>query len=159
MLHFTYIDPVSEIIESLHKGYCDLLAASRQSWRVHVSPPGLLLWGDSDQMKNVYDCIIKQAMSEGEQGSEIALTVIERGNMDECSVWCSHWRLDAEQLENPIEPASLIYDERRQTDIKMDMRLCRQVIERHGGHMWIESAPNGWAKVIFVLPKRNPELS
>jgi signal transduction histidine kinase len=40
-----------------------------------------------------------------------------------------------------------------------DMVACQQIIEMHGGHMWIEAAPDSWAKVIFVLPKRGTGLS
>jgi light-regulated signal transduction histidine kinase (bacteriophytochrome) len=159
VFNFRYIDPVAEIIEILHKGYCDQLATSRQSWHVRVSPPGLLLWGDSSQMKAVYEFVIKQAMTEGEQGSEIALTVIERGNMDECSVWCSSWRLDSDILYGSVEHQDPGSQDQFHGDTKMDMRSCRQIIEMHGGHMWIESAPNSWGRVIFVLPKRNTELS
>src|SRR5262245_29222519 len=83
-LNLRYIDPVAEIIEILHGMYADQLIATERSWHVKVSPNGLLLWGDSDQMKQVYDCVIGHAIAEGEPGSAIALTVIERGNMDEC---------------------------------------------------------------------------
>lgn len=159
VLNLRYIDPIAEIIELLHRSYCDQLAASHQTWHVHVSPPGLLLWADSDQMKMVYDCLIKQAIAEGEQGSEIAVTVIERGNMDECSVWCSKWRLDTDLLYGSVERQKPGCHEQSQAEINVDVKSCRRIIEMHGGHMWIESAPNGWAKVIFVLPKRNTELS
>ena len=153
VLNYRFIDPVSEIIETMHQGLRDQLKVSRRSWHVHVSPPDLLLWGDGDHVRQVYDSIIRRAVSEGASGSDICLTIIERGNMDECSVWCSQWQLDTELLEatgtTGPRPGSI------PTENRPDLHRCRQIVEMHGGHMWIEAAPGSWAKVIFVLPKRS----
>jgi hypothetical protein len=108
-------------------------------------------------MKQVYDYVIRQAVAEGEPGSAIALTVIERGSMDECSVWCSKWQPDAELLYGSGEAQDATHE--RPACEAVTMHRCRNIVEMHGGHMWIESAPNSWARVIFVLPKRNAELS
>lgn len=159
MLHFRYVDPLTEIIEDLHKGYCEQLTASSQSWNVRISPEGLLLWGDSDQVKQVYDFAIRRAMSEGEQGSQIALTVIERGNMDECSVWCSKWQPGADILCGASSASQAAGPAPADEGSPIDMRSCCRIIELHGGHMWVETAPNSWAKLVFVLPKRNVVFS
>lgn len=158
MLNRKYINPLTEIIEALHQSYCDRLAASGQSWNVRVSPEGLLLWGDSDQVKAVYDFAISHAMAEGEQGSQIALTVIERGNMDECSVWCSKWQPGPDIMAS-MNPTDENTPEQTAVENTIDMETCSRIVELHGGHMWVETAPNSWAKLVFVLPKRSVALS
>lgn len=154
VLNYRFIDPNAEIIEALHTGFCEQLTVNHRSWNVHISPPDLLLWGDGDHVRLVYDFIVKRAVIEGAQGSDICLTIIERGNMDECSVWCSNWQLNAELLEAAPEGVSNSRQGRMSSDGRPDLSVCRQIVEMHGGHMWIESAPSSWAKVIFVLPKR-----
>lgn len=154
VLNYRFIDPIAEIIEILHKGYGEQLTVNHRSWNVHVSPPGLLLWGDGDHLRLIYDFVVKRAVDEGAAGSDICLTIIERGNMDECSVWCSNWRLNTELLESSPEYSSDNGRGQTPRDITADLTVCRQIVEMHRGHMWIETAPNSWAKVIFVLPKR-----
>jgi signal transduction histidine kinase len=159
VLNYRFIDPAAEIIETLHQSYGDQLAVKHQSWHVHISPSGLLLWGDGDHVRLVYDFVVGQAVLEGAQGSEIALSIIERGNMDECSVWCSHWRINMDLLENPGLRSFDTAQSQPCQKALADMVVCQQIVEMHGGHMWIEAAPDSWAKVIFVLPKRSAELA
>ena len=34
----------------------------------------------------------------------------------------------------------------------MGLAICRHIVERHGGRIWVEDAPEGGARLVFVLP-------
>lgn len=144
------IDPVRDIIESvIESDYTSLLEKRGQTYQIRVGKAGLLIWADRVLLLQVYDNLISNAIKYGEPGGKIIFSIIERGAMDELSVWNSGHGISSGDLEHIFEHSA-----RRSEDNTISLALTRMIIEKHRGRLWVESKPGAWANFIFTLPKR-----
>ena len=150
IIHPTLIDPVRDILEPVLAGYDKLLAARKQTYQMRVNRPGLLIWADKALLINVYDNLIHNVFAFGEPGGIVTFSVMERGNVDEFSVWSRGQAPNSRCLEYLAYGNSDVT--RRNAEI--GMYLAGKIIEIHGGRLGIEAQAGGWMNFIFTLPKR-----
>ena len=153
-VHPTLIDPVRDILEPVLGGYADLLKEHRQTYQIKSNRPGLLVWADKALLFDVYDNLIHNALEFGNQGGNIILTIMERGNVDECSVWNSGQGLDSKCLESLGEQLTYKAEDAARRNAEIGLYLTRKIVEAHGGSLWAEAQPNAWMNFTFTLPKR-----
>lgn len=153
-VHPTLIDPVRDILEPVLAGYADLLKEHRQTYQIKSNRPGLLVWADRTLLVNVYDNLIHNALEFGDQGGNIILTIMERGNVDECSIWNSGQGLNSKCLESLGEHLTYNAEDVARRNAEIGLYLTRKIIEAHGGSLWAEAQPNAWMNFTFTLPKR-----
>jgi signal transduction histidine kinase len=151
---YTLVNPVREVIEPVLSSYADLLAGSRQTWYINISRPDLAVWADRDALITVYDNLISNAIKYGEPGGGIIFGVLERGRVDELSVWNSGPGIAAEHLESigklfAQPPEANIAD-----GTGVGLYLIRRIVEAHQGCLRVESGPGAGMSVVFTLPRR-----
>jgi hypothetical protein len=157
-IHPTLIDPVRDILEPVLVGYASLLKEHRQKFHIKSNRPGLLIWADRSLLVNVYDNLIHNALEFGKQGGNIIFTIMERGNVDECSVWSSGQGLDSQCLESLGEHLTYTAEDVARRNAEIGLYLSRKIVEAHGGSLWAEAQSNAWMNFIFTLPKREAAI-
>ena len=150
----TLIDPIRDVLEPLLADYADLLMDHEQTCQIKNSRPGILIWADRMLLTNVYDNLIHNALELGTRGGTIIFTIMERGRVDEFSVWYSGQGLDSRYLEFLGERLTYGVGDVVRRDAEIGVYLAGKIIEAHGGRLWAETQPNAWANFIFTLPKR-----
>ncbi|MBN1311205.1 MAG: HAMP domain-containing histidine kinase [Anaerolineae bacterium] len=149
-IHPTLLDPVRDVLEPVLVGYAELLEARGQTAQIRVNRPGLLVWADKALLINVYDNLIHNVLEFGEQDGTIAFNIMERGNVDEFSVWSRGQPPDSKCLERLVYVTSDITGR----NAEIGMYLASKIIEVHGGRLGIETRAGAWMNFIFTLPKR-----
>jgi signal transduction histidine kinase len=148
-----FVDPIRDVISPALFSYADMLKDRQQTYQIQAAQPTPLVWADREMLAVVYDNLIGNAIKHGEQGGKIILSVLERGLVDELSVWNSGPGIPNERIEDLVDRFAASTNENRERFAGIGLYLSRRIIEGHGGTMRIESWPGTGFKVIFSLPK------
>jgi signal transduction histidine kinase len=63
--------------------------------------------------------------------------------------------VDPRYVERIFRPFERIGPQRSDSGSGMGLAICRAIVERHGGEIWVESAPDGGAHFRFQLDVKN----
>jgi len=148
-----FVDPIRDVITPALFSYKDILTERQQTCLIQEGQPIPLVWADRDMLAVIYDNLIGYAIKHGEPGGKIVLSILERGMVDELSVWTSGPGITNEQNKALVDPFALSTNEYREWSAGIGLYLCRRIIEAHGGTMRIESWPRNGVTVIFTIPK------
>lgn len=117
-------------------------------------PQGLVVNADPTLMRVVYDNLLSNALKYGRTGGLILLEAIEGDERVTLSV-----RNDGEGI--PPDKKELLFrrfsrlDMPQQTGKKgtgLGLFICKEIIEKHGGQIWVDSKMGEWVKFSFTLP-------
>jgi two-component system NtrC family sensor kinase len=153
-VHKTSVNLVAEVVEPILVG----LARGLQEKEMRVEnliPSHLILEADRDLLRIVYDNLLSNAIKYGQQGGRVVLGAEQNESQVTLSV-CNEGRgIPAEKIGMLFEKFSRLdgaeYDGKKGTGL--GLYICKEIIEKHGGNIWVESEPGKWAKFSFTSPK------
>lgn len=124
--------------------------------KIVAGPP---LEGDWDRsrIEQVATNLIKNAVIYGEPGTEITLTLAQRGNRAIFSVHnagAGIAREDQDRIFGRFERAAT-----HQGGFGLGLFLVREIVSRHGGEVWVQSEPGQGALFCVELPFSPPPVS
>jgi signal transduction histidine kinase/ligand-binding sensor domain-containing protein/DNA-binding response OmpR family regulator len=154
---------LSELLISVRHTMLPLLEKKKQLLLWELLPDMPPLYGDASRIKQVLINLVSNANKfSGEE-----TTILIRAGV---------WETDSTKVfvavsdEGPgiaLHNQELIFDQFRQIDgsstregqgTGLGLALCRQLIQLHGGHIWVESEEKKGSTFIFTLPiHRHPE--
>jgi two-component system sensor kinase FixL len=114
-------------------------------------PPVLF---DRIQIQQVMVNLMRNAIEalEGHERREIAITTaMPGGDFVEVGVADSGPGIAPEMMAHLFQPFSTS----KPSGLGMGLSICRGIVERHGGRLWVASNPGGGALFSFRLPLRN----
>jgi signal transduction histidine kinase len=114
------------------------------------------LVGDSEQLERVVGNLLDNAISYTPAGGSIRLTA-EQCKQDVCvSVTDSGPGVPVEYRDHIFERFARVPGSKgRRRGFGLGLYLCRQVVQAHGGRIWVETGPGGiGSRFAFTLPVR-----
>ena len=115
----------------------------------------ITLLADRDLLKIVYDNLLSNAIKYGKEKGKIVLNVEDRDGILICSVYNEGIGIPKDKIGLLFKKFSRIYDPEHM-DKKgsgLGLFICKEIIEKHGGQIWVESEEGKWANFIFKIPK------
>jgi two-component system NtrC family sensor kinase len=118
-------------------------------------PESLALNADGNLLKIVYDNLLSNAVKYGREGGKVVLDLQENRDKVTLSV-CN----DSEGI--PPEKQSLLFKKFSRLDSPecagkkgtgLGLYICKEIIEKHQGEIWVDSQMGAWVKFSFTLPK------
>jgi PAS domain S-box-containing protein len=128
--------------------------------RFHVSVPddNKIVSGDRDRLEQVLGNLLENAVKYSPDGSDITVTVDDRGDSFLTAVCDRGIGIPADELGQVFER----FHRGRQVSstnyggLGLGLYITKQIIERHGGTIWVDSKEGQGTTFYFSLPVADP---
>jgi len=124
--------------------------------RFHVSVPddAKYVIGDRDRLEQVLGNLLENAVKYSPEGSDVTVTVEDRGDSYVTAVCDRGIGIPADELAQVFER----FHRGRQVSstnyggLGLGLYITKQIVERHGGSIWVESKEGQGTAFYFLLP-------
>jgi len=150
------LEPVD--MKSIIQGVCiqitPLLQGKNHTLTNNV-PSLPLIHGDGPRLEQVMLNLMTNAVKFTPPGGRISITAREDGNGVIVSVKDNGIGIPKEEQSRLFKPYSRIQSDRqKQPGLGLGLAIAKQVVELHGGKIWVDSEAGGGSSFYFSLPKR-----
>jgi signal transduction histidine kinase len=146
----------SQVVEPILQGFRRELEEKQILVEENV-PDSIVLNADGSLLKIVYDNLLSNAVKYGREGGKINLDVYENGSQVTLSVCNDSAGIPPEKIPLLFKKFSRLdspeYAGKKGTGL--GLYICREIVEKHGGEIWVDSKVGEWVKFSFTLPKNN----
>ena len=120
-----------------------------------------LTWSDSNQIDIVVRNLISNALKFTPQNGMITISASERDKLWEVSIRDTGVGMDKITVKNLFEKNSNIttYGTNNEKGTGLGLSLCKEMVEKNGGSIWVESTLRKGSCFFFTLPKREKSYS
>ncbi len=112
------------------------------------------VWGDDTQLGQLFQNLIGNALKFVRSGEtpQVAVTVERRGAEWAFAVRDNGIGLPPEQAERIFGMFQRLHTRDEYEGTGIGLSVCKRIVERHGGRIWVESRPGQGATFLFTLP-------
>ena len=116
------------------------------------------VWGDSTLITQLYQNLIGNALKFiGDQRPIIQLTFEEREGTQVFGVKDNGIGIEPNYTREVFKPFRRLHGRAEYEGSGVGLAICRKIIDRHGGKIWVESEPGKGAHFRFTFPHRTKE--
>ncbi|QFU84753.1 PAS domain-containing sensor histidine kinase [Natronorubrum aibiense] len=109
--------------------------------------------GDASQLRQVFQNLLSNAVEySGSQPPRVDISAERDGTNWIVSVQDEGIGIDADEQELIFEVFQRLHTHEEHPGTGIGLALCRRIVERHGGEIWVESKPGDGATFSFTLP-------
>ncbi|SEV96482.1 ATP-binding protein [Natrinema salifodinae] len=113
--------------------------------------------GDRSQLRQVFQNLLSNAIEySGDETPTIFVTAERNDAMWTISVRDEGIGMQPDQQERIFEPFQRLHSHDEHAGTGIGLALCKRIIERHGGRIWVDSEPGEGATFSFTVPVRRP---
>ncbi len=124
--------------------------------RITTNIPDLYeIKADPDLLRIILENLLTNAIKYGKNQGEIKIEAAEADKDWQMSVWNEGEGIPADQFGNLFSRFIRLKTEKskRERGSGLGLFITKEMVERQGGHIWVESKVGQWARFSFVLPK------
>jgi two-component system KDP operon response regulator KdpE len=138
----------------------DSRAFSEYRRQIHVEAPSQLSLVEVDELRieQVLMNVLHNAFKFSPKGANIVVSLGSQGRQVFVSVRDQGIGIPADQLERVFEPFYRATNNSSEEGAGLGLYLSRELIRKHGGEMWIDSAPGKGTTITFALPALGEEV-
>jgi len=136
-------------------------AVSDRRFHVNLPSDGKLVTGDRDRLEQVLGNLLENAVKYSPEGSDVTVTVDDKGDSLLTAVCDRGIGIPADELGQVFER----FHRGRQVSstnyggLGLGLYITKQIIERHGGSIWVESKEGQGTTFYFALPAADQAIA
>jgi PAS domain S-box-containing protein len=109
--------------------------------------------GQASQLSQVFQNLIANAIKfHGEAPLQVTISALRQGNEWLFSVQDNGIGIDPAYVERVFVLFQRLHTREEYPGTGIGLAVCKKIIERHGGRIWLESRPGHGTRVLFTLP-------
>ena len=134
------------------------IATSKSIKLINQLPSNTMVWSDGNQIDIVLRNLISNALKFTPEKGMITIGAIERTNNWEISVRDTGVGMDKGTLEKlfMINSNYTTYGTNNEKGTGLGLSLCKEMVEKNNGTIWVESIINRGSSFNFTVPKAKP---
>lgn len=125
------------------------------SFKIEVHGDNLSVYGDYDRIKQLVSNLISNAKKYSTDKEEISIEIIEKEKELEIAVEDKGLGIPKESIPKLFSKFYRVdnSDHRKIGGTGLGLAICKEIVEAHGGKIWIKSRLGIGTKVYFTIPK------
>jgi len=145
---------LTDVIESLRSTTTHMLAPRKQSLDVEVEEGLPLVHVDKAKIRQVLINLLSNSAKFTPDGGKLKLEVVREGDWCQVRVIDNGIGIKKEDQERIFEPFCQLDSPltKEKSGTGLGLTLIKQIIERHGGRIWVESECGKGSRFTFTLP-------
>ena len=159
-LSLTDID-LAEVIESLRSAMMPMLTRRKQSLEVEAEDGLPLVYADKARIRQVLLNLLSNSTKFTPDGGKLKVEAARQDNRCQVSVIDNGIGIKTEDQERIFEPFSQLDSPliQKREGTGLGLMIARQIIEKHGGRIWVESEYGKGSRFTFTLPLTTTDTS
>jgi PAS domain S-box-containing protein len=131
------------------------LSAAIQEYGATITSDDLpVVKADATQLIQLFQNLIGNAIKfRSERPPHIHVAVAEAGDCWQFSVQDNGIGIDPQYFERIFQVFQRLHTRREYKGTGIGLAICKKIIERHGGQIWVASEPGAGSTFYFTLPK------
>lgn len=129
----------------------DICESSGASLKIGDMPQ---VMGDDQQLERVFTNLITNALkySRPDVPSQVEVTACEAGDHHEIRIRDNGMGIDPEHQKTIFEPFKRLHRQNEIAGTGLGLAICRQIIDRHKGHIAVEQSSETGSTILLQLP-------
>ena len=129
----------------------DIRESSGASLKIGDMPQ---VMGDDQQLERVFTNLITNALkySRPDVPSQVEVTACEAGDHHEIRIHDNGLGIDPEHQKTIFEPFKRLHRQNEIAGTGLGLAICRQIIDRHKGHIAVEQSSETGSTILLQLP-------
>ncbi|PSB26316.1 response regulator [Stenomitos frigidus] len=143
-------------IAALMTNATDVMQAMAEKFGVTLSfsPLSIHVWADGDRIIQTLTNLLSNAIKFSAQGATVCLSATQQNDHVLLQVNDQGRGIPADKLETIFERFQQVdaSDSRNQDGTGLGLAICRNIVQQHGGRIWVESTLGEGSTFYFTLP-------
>ena len=134
----------------------DLEVSIQESGAVVTAAPLPTVWADPAQLRQVFQNLIGNALKfRGEEPPRIHIGVERQGGEWVLAVGDNGIGIDPQYFERIFQAFQRLHNQRKYAGSGIGLAICKKIVERHGGRIWVTSEPGKGSTFSFTIADRS----
>jgi light-regulated signal transduction histidine kinase (bacteriophytochrome) len=117
-----------------------------------------VVWGDEGELTQLFQNLINNAIKfHGDAPPTVSVTATAGDGEWVLKVRDNGIGIDPQYAERIFVIFQRLHSREKYPGTGIGLAICKKIVQRHGGRIWLESQPNQGSTFFFTLPKLNQE--
>jgi len=140
--------------EALNQALLNLQAAIQEHGAAVTSDPMPVVPADDTQLTQLFQNLIGNAVKfRSQEPPKIHVSVSDKNGVWQFAVSDNSIGFDPQHANRIFQMFQRLHGPTKYAGTGIGLALCKRIVERHGGSIWVESAPDKGSTFFFTMPQ------